>query len=68
MARKMNDIIYRQDAINAVKEYGAFMMEFHDDMSNEEIAEKAISSAKSTMLYILKELPSAEGREDENSK
>ena len=55
------DLISRQAAIDAVKEYGAaFMMEYSDDMSKEEIAENAIRSAKNTMLWILKELPTAE--------
>ena len=56
----MAELIEKQAAIDAVKEYGAFMMEYSEDMSKEDIAENAIRSAKKTMLWILKELPSAQ--------
>ena len=56
----MSELIERQAAIDAVMEYGAIWMEYTDAMDNGEIAQIALNNAKSTMIRILKELPSAQ--------
>ena len=52
-----SDLISRQAAIDAVMEYGAIWMEYTDAMDKGEIAQRALNNAKSTMIRILKELP-----------
>ena len=54
------DLISRQEAIDAVMEYGAIWMEYTDAMDKGEIAQRALNNAKSTMIRILKELPSVQ--------
>ena len=54
------DTISRQAAIDAVMEYGAIWMEYTDAMDKGEIAQRALNNAKSTMIRILKELPSVQ--------
>ena len=54
------DLIERQQAIDAVMEYGAIWMEYTDAMDKGEIAQRALNNAKSTMIRILKELPSVQ--------
>ena len=56
----MADLIERQQAIDAVMEYGAIWMEYTDAMDKGEIAQRALNNAKSTMIRILKELPSVQ--------
>ena len=53
----MSELIERQQAIDAVMEYGAIWMEYTDAMDKGEIAQRALNNAKSTMIRILKELP-----------
>ena len=55
-----SDTISRQAAIDAVMEYGAIWMEYTDAMDKGEIAQRALNNAKSTMIRILKELPSVQ--------
>ena len=55
-----SDLIERQQAIDAVMEYGAIWMEYTDAMDKGEIAQRALNNAKSTMIRILKELPSVQ--------
>ena len=55
-----SDTISRQEAIDAVMEYGAIWMEYTDAMDKGEIAQRALNNAKSTMIRILKELPSVQ--------
>ena len=52
-----SELISRQEAIDAVMEYGAIWMEYTDAMDKGEIAQRALNNAKSTMIRILKELP-----------
>ena len=59
----MSELIERQQAIDAVMEYGAIWMEYTDAMDKGEIAQRALNNAKSTMIRILKELPSAQPEE-----
>ena len=56
----MSELIERQQAIDAVMEYGAIWMEYTDAMDKGEIAQRALNNAKSTMIRILKELPSVQ--------
>ena len=56
----MSELIERQAAIDAVMEYGAIWMEYTDAMDKGEIAQRALNNAKSTMIRILKELPSVQ--------
>ena len=55
-----SELIERQQAIDAVMEYGAIWMEYTDAMDKGEIAQRALNNAKSTMIRILKELPSVQ--------
>ena len=55
-----SELIERQQAIDAVMEYGAIWMEYSDAMDKDEIAQAALNNAKSTMIRILKELPSVQ--------
>ena len=56
----MTDLISRQAAIDAISKYASIWMEYTDGMRKEDIAEEALKSAKSEMIRICKELPSAE--------
>lgn len=56
----MSDLINRQDAIDAINRYGSVWMEYTDDMSVDEIAERALKASEQSMVKILHDLPSAE--------
>lgn len=56
----MGDLISRQDAIDAIDQYGSVWMEYTDSMSIEEIAERALKASKQSMIKILHDLPSAQ--------
>ena len=58
----MNNTIYRQDAIDAIDQYGSIWMEYTDSMSREEVAERALKASKQSMIKILHDLPSADKR------
>lgn len=54
----MADLIDRHEAISKINEYGSVWMEYTDEMSKEEIAERALKASKNSMIRILDELPS----------
>ena len=56
----MSDLISRKAVIDAVSTYGSIWIEYDESMSRHEIAQKALESAKGTMIRIIKELPSAQ--------
>ncbi len=56
----MDDLISRQAAIDEVSKYASIWMEYDGGMTQEEVAEAALKSAKRTMVHILEEMPSAE--------
>ena len=56
----MDDLISKQAAIDAVSEYGGVWMEYSRGMTKDEIAQRALNSAKATMIRIVKQLPSAQ--------
>lgn len=56
----MSDPISRQDAIDAINQYGSVWMEYTDSMSREEVAERALKASKQSMIKILHDLPSAQ--------
>lgn len=60
LAEVGTDCISRQAAIDAVSEYGCVWMEYSRGMTKDEIAQRALNSAKATMIRIVKELPSAQ--------
>lgn len=55
-----SDTISRQAAIDEVSKYASIWMEYDGGMTQEEVAEAALKSAKRTMVHILEEMPSAE--------
>lgn len=54
----MDDLIRRQAAIDAINRYGSVWMEYTEDMSVDEIAERALKASKQSMVKILHDLPS----------
>ena len=56
----MNDLISRQAAIDAISKYGSVWMAYTDNMTKEQIAEKALRASKRALVDIIKELPSAQ--------
>lgn len=58
------DLISRQEALDEIN-HAIFAMGYTDDMTADEIAEKAMASAKYTMFKIIKELPSVGEEEDD---
>ena len=59
-----NDLISRREAIDAVSEYATIWMSYTDDMSASEIAEKALSAARDTMIRIMREQPAVQPDRD----
>lgn len=56
----MSDLINRQDAIDAIAQYGSVWMEYTEVMNIDEIAERALKASKQSMIKILHDLPSAQ--------
>ena len=56
----MNDLISRKQAVEAINRYGSVWMEYTEDMSVDEIAERALKASKQSMVKILHDLPSAQ--------
>lgn len=56
----MKDLISRQAAIDEISEYGSIWIEYTDNMTIHEVAERALKASKQSMIRILKGLPSAQ--------
>ena len=54
------DCISRAEAINAIEEYGSVWMEYTEEMSIHQIAERALKASKQSMYKILHDLPSVQ--------
>ena len=53
-----DDCISRQEAIDAINEYGSVWMEYTDSMTVDEIADRALKASKQSMHKIIHDLPS----------
>ena len=56
----MAEYIDRETALDEISKYGSIWMEYTNDMTAEEIADKALKAAKDSMKRIVRELPSAQ--------
>ena len=54
------DSISRAKAIEQMSLYGSVWMEYTDDMTKEQIAEKALRESKLALIEVVKQLPSAQ--------
>lgn len=52
-----DDCISRQEAIDAINEYGSVWMEYTDSMTVDEIADRALKASKQSMHKIIHDLP-----------
>ena len=55
--------ISKSEAISKISKYGSVWMEYTDEMSKEEIADRALKASKDAMIRILDELPSVNPQE-----
>ena len=60
------DCISRAEAIKAIEEYGSVWMEYTEEMSVHQIAERALKASKQSMYKILHDLPSIQPTTKEN--
>ena len=56
--QKCEDCISRAEAIKAIEEYGSVWMEYTEEMSVHQIAERALKASNQSMYKILHDLPS----------
>lgn len=56
----MDDLISRKQAVEAINRYGSVWMEYTEDMSVDEIAERALKASKQSMVKILHDLSPAQ--------
>ena len=59
-AEPCEDCISRAEAIKAIEEYGSVWMEYTEEMSIHQIAERALKASKQSMYKILHDLPSVQ--------
>ena len=57
------DCISRAEAIKAIEEYGSVWMEYTEEMSIHQIAERALKASKQSMYKILHDLPSVQPKD-----
>ena len=62
-AEPCEDCISRAEAINAIEEYGSVWMEYTEEMSIHQIAERALKASKQSMYKILHDLPSVQPKD-----
>ena len=65
-AEPCEDCISRAEAIKAIEEYGSVWMEYTEEMSIHQIAERALKASKQSMYKILHDLPSIQPTTKEN--
>lgn len=65
-AEPCEDCISRAEAIKAIEEYGSVWMEYTEEMSVHQIAERALKASKQSMYKILHDLPSIQPTTKEN--
>lgn len=56
----MSDLIDREKAIEQMSLYGSVWMDYTDDMTKEQVAEKALRASKQALIEAVKRLPSAQ--------
>lgn len=56
----MSDLIDREKAIEQMSLYGSVWMDYTDDMTKEQVAEKALRASKQALIEAVKQLPSAQ--------
>jgi len=56
----MSDLIDREKAIEQMSLYGSVWMDYTDDMTKEQVAEKALRASKQALIEVVKRLPSAQ--------